>query len=196
MIIGLTGIFGSGKSEVARIFGEMGAQIIPADDIGKQVVDSDPLIRYRLVLAFGNSILSPDHRIKREKLARLAFASAKATQKLNEIVHPALLCELDRLLEDSRKQKGNIVIDAALLIYWDYQIKMDITIVVTAPSADRQRRLLAKGFSREEIEKRTKSQLSQSALGLKADMVLKNNGTLAELQGKARNLYISLTKNG
>lgn len=195
MIIGLTGVFGSGKSEVARIFESLGAQIVSADDIGRAIVNDDPVTMYRLIMAFGRSILTTSQRIDRQILARLAFESKETTSRLNQIVHPTLLQELDRRLDAHCNSRGVLVVDAALLVYWGFHKKMDLTIVVTSPIIIRQRRLLAKGFSKVEIRSRTRAQMSEEVLKAHAEIIIENRGSLQELQVKAREIYLRLTKN-
>ncbi len=192
MIVGVTGLIGSGKSTVAGALAEEGAALIDCDLIGLKVVESNPNIQYQLVLAFGGSILKKDGRIDRRQLGRLAFSSAENTEKLNGIVHPALLAELDRRLAASRRRRRHAVVDAALLINWQYHKKMDYTILVTAYEKNRIMRLRAAGLTEAEIRQRTKSQLSLSYLRKRSDFVLANNTDTDTLRRKAKRLYHDL----
>jgi len=194
MIVGVTGLIGSGKSEVTSVFCRMGARLIDCDQIGREVVENDQKVLYRLALEFGASILTPSKKLNRRQLGRLAFASAKNTEKLNAIVHPALLAELDRRLADARMRKYDAVVDAALLIYWNYHRKMDYTVLVSSHTQIRIRRLLDRGLTREEIRQRMKSQLPLSYLRQRADFVLANNTDLDILRKKAKILYLKLSE--
>lgn len=189
MILGVTGLIGSGKSIVARTIEEQGAVLIDCDAIGREVVESDPELQYRLVLEFGASILTNRKTIDRRALGRLAFSSPENTDKLNAIVHPALLKELDRRMAEVRRKKQNAVVDAALLIYWGYQRKVDATILVTATAKNRFARLRATGLTDTEIMQRTKSQLPLSELKQHSDFVLTNNADRRSVQAKAVKLY-------
>jgi dephospho-CoA kinase len=189
MILGVTGLIGSGKSTVARAFRDEGALLIDCDRIGREVVESDSTIQYQLVLAFGGSILTRRKTIDRRRLGRLAFSSAENTEKLNSIVHPALLAELDRRVRDARARGETAVIDAALLIYWNYHTKVDYTILVTAYTRNRMNRLRATGLTDDEIRQRTRSQLPLSHLRERSDFVLANNTNPEKLRTRAIMLY-------
>ncbi len=189
MILGVTGLMGSGKSIVARTFEDQGAVLIDCDLIGREVVENDPTLQYQLVLEFGNSILTGNNAIDRRALGRLAFSSPQNTERLNTIVHPALLAELDRRMSAVRKKKQHAVVDAALLVYWGYQKKVDVTILVTATTKNRYARLRAAGLTDDEIEQRTKSQLPLSHLKKHSDIILTNDVDLRSVQAKAVKLY-------
>lgn len=193
MVLGVTGLIGSGKSEVAAIFKKQGARLIDCDKIGREVVASDQEVLYRLVLEFGASILTKNRKLNRKALGRLAFASPERTAILNSIIHPALLAELDRRLEQARASRYNAVVDAALLIYWRYHLRMDCTILVSSHTRNRIRRLLKSGYSQDEIRQRTKSQLPLSYLRQESNIIIANNGDLATLRKRAKILYRQLT---
>ncbi|MEZ5359216.1 MAG: dephospho-CoA kinase [Candidatus Zixiibacteriota bacterium] len=196
MIFGIVGLIGSGKTAVTEVFARLGAEIIDADKIGREVVESDPSVLYQLVMAFGETILKKDRSLDRRKLGQLAFANPEATNKLNEIVHPELLRRLDEKVNAARVAGRHAVVDAALLIFWNYQGKMDTTIVVTARAANRRKRLLGRGLSAGEVAARTKSQLSEAYLKKHADIILSNDGSLKSLISRAEKLYCELTEKG
>jgi dephospho-CoA kinase len=195
VIIGLTGLIGSGKSEVAAIFARMGAIHIDADAIGRHVVDTDPVVFYRLLTVFGGSILNPNLTLNRKRLGRLAFSSPANAVKLNEIVHPPLLRRLDGEITQARRLGRHAVVDAALLVYWKYQSRMDYTVLVTSSARQRYKRMVERGFDRDEIRRRRRFQPSMTELRRHADYVIANNGDLAALREKARNLFLRLTEN-
>ncbi len=196
MIFGLTGLIGSGKTAVADVFVSLGAMRIDADQIGREVVENDPDVLYQLLLAFGPDIVNNDQTLDRRALGQLAFASQSGRDKLNSIVHPALLQELDTQVVKARANKQHTVVDAALLVFWGYHKHVDVTILVTASEKDRISRMKARGFSADEIRQRSKSQLSLSELRQAADYIINNNKDLKSLQSRASNLYRELTKNG
>ena len=193
MIIGVTGLIGSGKSEVSDVFEQLGAKKIDCDQIGREVVEDNSDILNQLVLEFGESILTTDGRLDRRQLGRLAFANQTNTESLNSIVHPALLAELDTRMAGARRDNYHAVVDAALLIYWNYQNKMDYTVLVSSYTRNRIKRLLAGGLSLVEIRRRTASQLTLSYLRQHSDLVISNNEELISLRKKAKILYLKLT---
>ena len=196
MIIGLTGLFGSGKSEVAAVWEKLGAEAINADALGREVVKNDPMVFYRLILEFGPSIIGREGRLDRHRLGLLAFASRERTEVLNAIVHPPLLERLDRRIAQARRRKRPLVIDAALLVFWGYHRRVDGTVLVTATRENRYRRLKRRGFSEEEILRRSRSQLPEAALRRSADHILANNKDLLSLQKKAALLFRRLAERG
>lgn len=196
MIIGVTGLIGSGKSQVAAVFGSLGAEVVNADAIGREVVDSDPGLLYSLVLEFGDAILTPQKTLNRRQLGQLAFASPSGATRLNRIVHPALLNRLDGYVADARRKKTILVIDAALLIFWNYHKRTDTTVLISATKAIRRTRALAAGLTRMEFEQRTKAQLPERILRKETDYVLSNNGTLKDLQRRAEKLYLQIVELG
>jgi len=193
VIIGLTGLIGSGKTEVARIFEGEGAHIIDADRIGREVVETDSVVFYRLIHEFGPTILHNEKELDRRKLGELAFSSIEKTDLLNSIVHPSLLTRLDALIAEARIKKVHTVVDAALLVYWGYHDKMDTTVLVSATAEIRTARLIAKGLTLAEIDRRTQSQLSEEILIRESNHILYNNGSHQDLADKAVNLYRKIT---
>lgn len=193
MIIGLTGLIGSGKSEVAGIFGKMGAIVIDADLIGRQVVDGDSVVFYRLLTVFGTSILNADLTLNRKRLGQAAFSSPAGLRALNEIIHPPLLRRLDNEIAAARRLRRHAVVDAALLVQWKYDKRMDHVILVTSTAERRLRRMGKRGFDREEVRRRSRLQLSEAELKRHADMVMTNDGDLDGLRVKAEKLYRRLT---
>lgn len=196
MLIGLTGLIGSGKSEVARIFEKNGAFVISADKIGKDVVDKNKAIFKKLVEVFGQEIVSKSGQLNRKILGRLAFISDKNKEKLNKIVHPALLKELALQVKKAIGKYDMVVVDATLLIYWGWDKKVDITILVDTILRKRIQRLKAKGYSEAEVKSRSKSQLKLSELSRRADYILMNNSTCKMLEKKVENIIAGLTKRG
>jgi dephospho-CoA kinase len=193
--IGLTGLIGSGKTEVARVFKSLGAEIISGDDLGREAVETDKELLGDLTAEFGKDILREDGTLDRRALGKVAFSNPENTEKLNTLVHPVLLKLLDMRLEKGGHH-SHTVVDAALLVYWGYHKKMDVTVLVTSSWANRRERLLAAGYSEEEIENRSHSQLPEETLREATDIILPNDGSLADLQRRARELFLRLTEKG
>ena len=175
MVIGVTGQIGTGKSEAAHLLAQMGAFVISADDIGREVVEKNPDILAALAGKFGSDILTPTGRLRRKELGRRAFVSSKSKAELNRIVHPKLLKELSRQVDSAKKEYSLIVIDAALLIDWGWHNKVDLTILLKAGKEIKFSRLARRGFSRSEALARLKSQRKYSDLRSFADVVILNN---------------------
>jgi len=192
LLIGVTGGIASGKTEVAKVFQKLGAKILSGDEIGKDVVNKNPQLLNKLVRTFGDEILDSKKRLRRKKLAEIAFSSASLTKKLNRIVHPYLLKDLEEKIQ-SLKKKGRrkpVVIDAALIVEWGLQRELDFAVFVDCSRQKRVKRLIEqKGYSRKEAEQRIKAQYPESKKRKHADFIIKNEGSLRELRADAKALW-------
>jgi dephospho-CoA kinase len=193
MLIGITGQIGSGKTEVAKIFKKKGAHVISADKIGKDVVEKDQSVLEMLVSVFGENILTPSGKLRRRKLGEMALASEKNKRKLNRIVHPYLLKELSHQAKSASKKNKIVIIDAALLIDWGWDKKVDITILVHAGDKIKVARLVEKGYSKKEARMRLKSQLKYRILRSRADIIIFNNKSLDDLKKRIEKIFNKLT---
>lgn len=189
MLIGLTGQIGAGKSTAARVFEELGAAIVDADMIGRDVVEMSPAVLKKLVKQFGKEILTPSGSLNRKGLAKRAFSTDEGKAALNAIVHPYLLAELHRQVKKYQKQRRVVVIDAALLLDWELDKQADKTVVITASPQVRIRRMEQRGLSRQEVLTRQKVQLSLAEYKRRATVVITNNGTRQELAQKIFRLW-------
>ena len=188
MLIGLTGQIGAGKTTVARMLAAMGAVVIDADRIGREVVERTPALLKRLAREFGSDILTPTGRLRRKRLAELAFASDERKAALNRLVHPYLLRELRRQVRAALRTADLVVIDAALLLHWGMDDEVDEIWVVHASLKDRLARLAERGISAKDALARQRAQLPFAEFRRRADRVLLNNTSTANLEAKVRRL--------
>ena len=193
MLIGLTGQIGAGKSTAARTMARLGAAVIDADWIGREVVRSSATLRRKLARAFGPQIVDTRGQVRRKKLAALAFADQKAKFALNSLVHPYLLKELRRRVKSLLRTNGVVVIDAALLLYWGMDREVDLVVVIHASRADRLNRLKSKGVSPDDALARERAQLPYREFQKRADRVILNKGTPRDLERKVAQWYQYLT---
>jgi len=197
--IGIFGLIGSGKTEVSRMFAEKGAIVISADEIGKEVVDSNPDVLEALKQKFGTDIIDDKGQLKRRDLGRRVFASESERKKLDAIVHPPLLESLSKAISDA-ENRGTIdilVVDAALILNWGIGSWFDYLICVTAPEKRQLERLQSAGFSEEEAMDRINSQIPKQRQIEAADFIIENDGSIDDLREKVSILYkdiISLKK--
>ncbi|MCD6249090.1 MAG: dephospho-CoA kinase [candidate division Zixibacteria bacterium] len=188
MIIGLTGQIGAGKTSAADIFRELGAIIVDADRIGRDVVEQSPALLKKLVKTFGEDIVGAKGKLRRKQLATVAFRDKDSRDKLNRLVHPYLLKELWRQVRAADRNRL-VVIDAALLLHWQMDRKVDFVLVIHAGLQIRLNRLRARGITREDALARQRAQLSFSEYQKKADRVILNNRTPAILRRKIIALF-------
>lgn len=192
MIIGITGLIGSGKSTAAEFLKSKGAKIIDADKIGREVVNNSKPLLNKLVKTFGKEILNHNKKLNRKKLAELAFAGKTSTNNLNKLVHPYLLKEISSQLK-RHKNSNQIVIDAALLLNWRLDKISDFVLMIHASKQNRYKRLANRKISKTDAQAREKAQLSYAQMKSKADKVILNNKTKSELIKKLSKWFNSLT---
>lgn len=194
MLIGLTGQIGAGKSTAARILESIGALVVDADEVGRHVVETSAPLRRKLAKAFGDDVLNATGGLDRQKVAERAFADEDSRRKLNELVHPYLLRELDKQVRSLSKRHEVVVIDAALLLEWELDRKVDYTIVIEAPEQVRFERLAARGVSPSDARARQQLQAPLSEFRTRADFVVPNDGDVNDLQRKLIAIWRVLTR--
>jgi dephospho-CoA kinase len=190
--IGLTGGFGTGKSTVAGIFKELGAGIIDADELARECLRPGREEYGEAIEQFGDKILTPDGGIDRQALAEEVFADPRLLAKLNRIIHPGVIREMERRLTRSSRPVRVAVIpllfEAGLNDDFDY-----IVTVAADPQTVRKRTASARGMTEREIARRRSAQLPLAEKIRRADFVIDNNGTVAETRKQAEKIWQTLT---
>ena len=184
MLIGVTGQIGAGKSTAAAILKSFGAAVVDADRIGRQVVDDNPVLLRRLVRAFGSRIVNRRGNLDRKRLAALAFENDASGRRLNQLVHPYLLKELRRQVRQASTRHEVVVIDAALLLDWNLDRQVDITLVIHTSRARRFALAKKRGIAPADARARQSRQLPYSEYRCRADVVILNNGSKDDLRRK------------
>ena len=194
--VGLTGQMASGKSTVALELQKLGAIVINADDLGREVVENNPAVLKRLAAAFGAENVFTNGKLNRKKLAAKAFAGEENTAKLNAIVHPSLLALLRKQIayHSRRRRTQLLVVDAALLFDWKLARELDVVVVVETTLKNQLARLRRKGRGRKDALQRIKRQVPKNRLRRMADAVIYNNGTRDQLVQKTWRLYARLVQ--
>ena len=181
-LIGLTGGIGSGKSTVASRLKTLGARIVDADKIAREIVEPGEPALAELAEAF-DGVLNADGTLNRAELARQAFAAPEATEKLNSITHPRIR---ERTLERFAQARTDgvpvLVYDMPLLIENGEYKKMDHVLVVDAEDEIRIDRLVnSRGLDEEDARRRIAAQISREERLAAADSVVDNSGTRDQL---------------
>lgn len=186
-IIGLTGPIAAGKDEVAKILAKRGAHIIDADQVAHHLYSYSSPVWQELVKTFGSKILMRGGKINRRKLGEIVFADRKKLKLLNHIVHPYLK---EAIIHNVERRASNedrrIVINAAVLKEIGLVDYVDEVWVVIASKENRLKRLIKSGVSKTEALKRINAQASQKDYLKVADVVIKNDGTLKQLNAKVQ----------
>jgi dephospho-CoA kinase len=179
--IGLTGGIGSGKSTAAARFAELGALVIDADVLAREVVEVGTPGLARVVSRFGPEILRPDGSLDRPKLGERVFADAAALADLNAIVHP-LVAERRAELMAAAGPDAVVVSDVPLLVETGMAGDFDAVVVVEAPLAARLARLARRGLAEDDARARIARQASDEQRRAVATVVLDNSGDRAALE--------------
>lgn len=197
LLVGLTGSMGSGKTVVAEMFRKLGAHILDADAICRDLVKPDEPAWHEIVDFFGKEVLLPDETLNRPGLAKIVFDDPGKKKALEKILHPRVIAEEQKAYEGIRKKRADalVVLDAALLIESGNYEKMDKVVVVSCTEEEQIRRLLEQGrHSRQDIEKRLRTQMSIDDKIKYADYIIHNSGTLDELETRVESVFGELKK--
>ena len=116
ILIGLTGGIGSGKSEVARLLSALGAEVIDADQIVRELQQPGAEVYHAMIDMLGQEIVSPDKSLDRGKIAGQVFADESLLKKLNELIHPIVRRVMNERVESFRNTDKVVVLDIPLLV--------------------------------------------------------------------------------
>lgn len=188
--IGITGGIGSGKSEVCKYLESLGYRVIYADRLARQIMESNVNVVNGIRLLFGEKAYT-EGKLNNKYIASRVFADNELLNKLNELVHPAVISESDRMMSEG---KGIIFYEAALIFESGMKSRFDKIIVITAPDEIRIRRTVKRGgISKDEAARRLEAQIPQDKKAEMADYVISNDSTLAELRKKTDQIIAQLT---
>ena len=194
MILGITGSIGSGKTTASNLFKKLGFFIVNADEIGHEVIKKNSAAYKKIIKEFGNEILDNNKNIDRKILGSIVFNDKIKLKKLNSIMHPIIINEIENQIKKIKQKCGNktkIVIDAPLLLETKTKNLVDKIIVVKADKKNIIKRL-NKRFSKEKIEKILKSQMPLDEKLRYVDFVIDNNKDLKHLEKQVENIIKKL----
>lgn len=194
-IIGVTGGIGAGKSSVSAIMEELGAIVIDADLISKQVVEPGKPAWLEIKEAFGEDFIRRDKTLDRKKIAKEVFASKEKKLLLEKIIHREVIAVIKEKLATMQEYgyNGIVVLDVPIPVKEGFLDTVDRVWVVVSDDEIRLNRVMARGgISRDDAENRIKSQLTQEEYKALAHVVIENNGSIEELREKVQALYTGL----
>lgn len=178
-VVGLTGGFGAGKSQVSRYFQSFGAMVLDADQLARDALERGSHGFESVVEAFGDQILQ-NGEINRRALGEIVFRDEGKRKLLESIVHPYVREEFKKAA--SRLREGEVLVyEIPLLVETQAMENFDLIITVEAPDAMRRERLRAKGYVASEIERRMAAQASSEQRRSVADVVIENSSDLDSL---------------
>lgn len=188
--IGITGGIGSGKTTICNIWQSLGAYVLNADDLAKEIMVSDPEVKQKIMEAFGDESYHHDGSLNRTYLADEAFAKSRV-QELNAIVHPAIPKATQEIMEKAERKGTEVfVYEAALLLQNLRPENLDKVVLVLSDSAKRVERVAERDDVKEQkVLDRINNQQNFEELTDQADVIIRNNGTLKDLKEKSTEIY-------
>ncbi len=211
--VGLTGSLGSGKTTVAAMLRALGAEVIEADALGRELMEPGHEVFDQIVALFGPGVLAPDGRLNRAHLAELAFREGRL-QDLNAIVHPAVIAMQQRMMDAifARSPQAVAVLESALIfevvrdarargeinsVLSDWRRRIDRIILITAPDDLKIARYVTRlnlppekrAAAEADARSRLSHQISDAEKAPQSDYVIDNSGDLASLKTQVDDLW-------
>jgi dephospho-CoA kinase len=193
-IVGLTGGIGSGKSTVAAMLAELGAHVIDADKVGHEIYLPGTEGFRRVVAEFGPGVVGADGTIDRRRLGTVVFGDPAALARLNALVHPLIADEIRRRMQAALAEPGTqpIVVEAAIMLEAGWRFFDRIWVVIVRRETAIARVAASRGLSADEVARRIDAQMPEAERRKVADLVIENDGTLAELRARVEDAWRSL----
>lgn len=191
--VAITGGLSSGKSTVSRLFKELGALVVNADEIGHQLLSQQDLIGQQVIKLIGSDIVQ-NGKIDRSRIAKKVFNDSNLLHSLEKILHPAIKNEMEKQyqLAVEKGLKGLFIAEIPLLFEGDLGHYETTIAVVADPDLCRARFRQSTGYDDEEFNKRMARQLSQEEKARRATFVIHNNGSLEDLRQAVISIYNKL----
>ena len=195
LLIGLTGNIASGKTEVARIFADLGATVIDADDLAREAVGPGTPALAAIGAHWGERVLNPDGTLNRAAMRGVAFSNEADREALNAIVHPAVKELRDQLVDEARRRGDAVVVAAIPLLYEaGLEREYDRVILVDAPDDVRLSRLVRRrGIGTAEAQRMMAAQMPAAMKRARADVVIENESDLKALRRTVERVWRELT---
>lgn len=190
--VGLTGGIGSGKSTVARMFAQLGAVVLDADRIARELTGAGCEATGLIAAEFGPGVLGPGGGVDRKALAAAAFGDEAKRLRLESFLHPRIIARRRELLARIAAERGDaavVVSEAALIFEAGTQAEFDAVILVTAPEEVRRARLEAAGWPPEAVEARMASQWPDARKIPLARWVVDNGGDRAATMARVARIW-------
>ncbi|MEK6650532.1 MAG: dephospho-CoA kinase [Bacteroidota bacterium] len=191
---GVTGGIGSGKSAVSAIIERSGVPVCSADLIARDLSESDPSVRRKIIALLGPKAYRPDGTYDRPSVAARIFSNRNAQRGLEAIVHPAVEREIRSRLTTIKAEGHSLAaVEAALVYEAGMDAWLDAVLLVDAPEALRNQRVIKRdGVDAASVRRRMRAQGSTAEFRRLADVIIDNDGSLEDLEPRVRFALIIL----
>jgi dephospho-CoA kinase len=192
-VVALTGGVASGKSTVARMLRSLGAEVLDADQVARELVEPGQPALDEIAEAFGRDFLTSDGRLDRRKLAGVVFSDPQARRRLNAILHPRILGRLRERLRELAALRPQTVVVVDLPLLFDVSMpefeQLDAIVVYATPATQRRRLMIRDGLSEEEAEARLQAQVPLEEKLARARWVVDNEGPLHRTRAQVERVW-------
>jgi dephospho-CoA kinase len=197
-LVALTGGIASGKSTVARMLRELGAEVVDADALAREVVaPGSPALR-EIVAAFGPEFLLPTGELDRKKLAEVVFSDPRRRQQLNAIVHPRVRDRMREQVEHIRRRRPDAVVVLDIPLLFDVPLPevegLPAIVVYASPQTQLRRLQQRDGLEEEEARRRLRAQRPLQEKLAYARWVVDNDGDLQHTAEQVRAVWGALSR--
>lgn len=180
-VLGISGPIGSGKSSIAKYFAEREVKIIDADEISHNISDESSLKRIEEI--FGTDVFNEDKTLNRSKLAEIVFNNRILLDKLSLFIHKIVIKQTAMLLEKYEKMGEKLVVlDFPLPVKDGFLDKINYLIIAQTNREERIKRLIAKGFKKEDIMARMEVQMPSEEYEKLANKIINNDSNQKSLK--------------
>lgn len=189
-VIGLLGGIAAGKTTVAKMFEELGAKVVSADEIAHAVLN-EPDTRQRVVGRWGREVLEARGRVSRTALAKRVFGDAQETAALEAITHPAIVARMRQQVAAAQRAPDAlaVVVDAPLLLETALDSLCGVLVFIECPRSIRARRSSERGWDLDELARRERHQAPLETKRERADYVIRNNVSLENTREQVEQLW-------
>ena len=196
LLVGLTGGIATGKSTVSDILQSLGAIVLDADVLAREVVEPDQPALATIVREFGREVLQADGRLDRKRLAAVVFAHPERRRRLEAITHPAIRERFQARLAglEAEGYEGLVFWDAPVMIEAGGHRAMDRLVVVVADETTQRARAISRDGDAADVERRIANQLPLAEKVKLADYVIDNSGDRAATEARTREVHAALLR--
>jgi dephospho-CoA kinase len=190
--VGITGGIGSGKSVFSAALKEKGFSVILADDIAKEILQNDPLVKELIIKEFGKEAF-PNNNLDRKYLAEKVFPNPGNVEIINSIIHPPTIQKIESLMKLELLKQNIVFVEAALIYESALEDLFDLIVLITADEETKKKRKIAQGMSESDFMMRLQNQIKDEEKANLADFIFMNNGEKEDLYKKAELLLKLIT---